>query len=51
MCTSHSAVSISTITLAKMDKGELVAMDSLVKIANVLNCGLDSIVEIQKERA
>lgn len=39
---------ISTNILAKMGKGEPVAMDSLAKIANALNCGLDDIVEIEK---
>lgn len=41
-------VGISTNILAKMGKGEPVAMESLAKIATVLNCGLDDIVEIQK---
>lgn len=40
---------ISTNILAKMGKGEAVSMDSLAKIATALNCGLDDIVEIQKE--
>lgn len=40
---------ISTNILAKMGKGEPVAMDSLAKIATALNCGLDDIVEIQRE--
>ncbi len=39
---------ISTNILAKMGKGEPVAMDSLAKIATALNCGLDDIVEIKK---
>ena len=39
---------ISTNILAKMGKGEPVAMDSLAKIATALNCGLDDIVEIEK---
>lgn len=37
---------ISTNILAKMGKGEPVAMESLAKIATTLNCGLDDIVEI-----
>ena len=37
---------ISTNILAKMGKGEPVAMDSLAKIATALNCGLNDIVEI-----
>lgn len=33
----------------QMGKGEPVAMESLAKIATALNCGLDDIVEIQKD--
>lgn len=40
---------ISTNILAKMGKDEPIAMDSLAKIAAALQCGLDDIVEIQKE--
>lgn len=40
---------ISTNILAKMGKGEPVAMESLAKICTALECGLDDIVEIQKE--
>ena len=39
---------ISTNVLAKMGKGEPIAMESLAKIATALNCGLDDIVEIEK---
>ena len=39
---------ISTNILAKMGKGEPVAIDSLAKIASTLNCGFDDIVEIEK---
>lgn len=39
---------ISTNILAKMGRGEPVAMESLAKIAAALNCGLDDIVEIEK---
>ena len=42
---------ISTNILAKMGKCEPVAMESLAKIATALNCGLDDIVEIEKEGA
>ena len=45
----RKAAGISTNILAKMGKGEPVAMDSLAKIATALQCGLDDIVEIQKE--
>lgn len=37
---------ICTNILAKMGKGEPVAMASLAKIATALNCGLEDIVEI-----
>ena len=37
---------ISTNILAKMGKGEAVAMDSLAKICVALDCTLDDIVEI-----
>ena len=45
----RKAAGISTNILAKMGKGEPVAMDSLAKIATALQCGLDEIVELQKE--
>ncbi len=40
---------ISTNILAKMGKDEPVSMESLAKICTALECGLDDIVEIQKE--
>lgn len=40
---------ISTNILAKMGKNEPVSMESLAKITTTLKCGLDDIVEIQKE--
>lgn len=40
---------ISTTVLAKMGKNETVSMDTLAKICTALNCGLDDIVEIQKD--
>ena len=39
---------ISTNILAKMGKGEPVAMESLAKIATALNCGLDDLIEIHE---
>lgn len=39
----RKAAGISTYILAKMGKGEPVAIDSLAKIATALNCGLDDI--------
>lgn len=40
---------ISTNILAKMGKDEVVAMDSLAKVAIALHCGLDDIVEVIDE--
>lgn len=40
---------ISTNILAKMGKGEPVALESLAKIASALNCGLDDMVEISEK--
>ena len=45
----RKAAGISTNILAKMGKGEPVAMESLAKIATALNCGLNDIVEITQE--
>lgn len=38
---------ISTNILAKMGKGESVAMDTLAKIATALECGLDDMSKLQ----
>ena len=46
----RKAAGISTNILAKMGKDETVAMDSLAKIATALQCGLDDIVEVNKDR-
>lgn len=46
----RKAAGISTNILAKMGKGEPVSMDSLAKICVALDCTLDDIVEIQKEK-
>lgn len=40
---------ISTNMLAKMGRDEPVSMETLAKVATALQCGLDDIVEIQKE--
>lgn len=40
---------ISTNILAKMGKGEPVAMESLARIVQTMNCGLDDIVEIDTD--
>lgn len=45
----RKAAGISTTVLAKMGKNETVSMDTLAKITAVLDCGLDDIVEIQKD--
>lgn len=47
----RQAAGISTNVLAKMGKGEPVAMETLAKITTALNCGLDDIVEVQKDGA
>lgn len=39
--------SISTNMLAKMGKDELVNIETLVKIATFLNCGIDDIFEFK----
>ena len=41
------AVGISTTVLAKMGKNEYISMESLIRIAAVMECGLDDIVEIK----
>ncbi len=38
---------ISGYTLARMNKGENVSMETLAKICKVLNCWFDIIMEIQ----
>lgn len=40
---------ITTNMLAKMGKDEPVSLETLAKICAALDCGLDDIVEIQKE--
>ncbi len=40
---------LSTNVLAKMGKNETVSMDTLTRIAAVMECGLDDIVEIQEK--
>ena len=42
----RKSAGISTSVLAKMGKNESVSMDTLAKIAAVMNCGLDDIVEV-----
>ena len=37
---------ISVSTLAKMNRGETVTVDTLVKICAVLNCSLDDITDL-----
>ena len=41
--------SISRSTIVKMKNNEYVAMDVLVRICVAMNCGLDDIVEIEKD--
>lgn len=40
---------LSTNVLAKMGKNETVSMETLARIATVMECGLDDIVEIVAE--
>lgn len=40
---------ISTNVLAKMGKNETVSMDTLAKITNALNCGVDDIVQFPSD--
>ena len=46
-----SIAGVSTNIIAKMGKNAPISMESLAKSATALNCGLDDIVEIQKEGA
>lgn len=41
---------LSTNVLAKMGKNETVSMETLARIAAVMECGLDDIVEINAEK-
>lgn len=41
--------SISRSTMVKMANNEYVAMDVLVRICTALNCGIDDIVEIERD--
>lgn len=40
---------ISTNMLAKMGKDEPVSIEVLAKVASVMKCGIDDIIEIQKD--
>ena len=41
---------LSTNVIAKMGKNETVSMDTLARIAAVMECGLDDIVELTSDR-
>ena len=45
----RKAAGISTKVLAKMGKNETVSMDTLARIAAVMECGLDDIVEVNMD--
>ena len=45
----RKAAGISTNVLAKMGKNETVSMDTLARIAAVMECGLDDIVEVNMD--
>lgn len=40
---------ISNFTITKMSKGENVMVDTIVKICEALNCGIDDVMEFVKE--
>ena len=42
---------ISTNAMAKMGKNESVSLDILARVCNVLNCNLDDIVEIKRDKS
>ncbi len=45
----RKAAGISTNVLAKMGKNETVSMDTFARIAAVMECGLDDIVEVNTD--
>ncbi|MCM1496731.1 MAG: helix-turn-helix transcriptional regulator [Bacteroides sp.] len=45
----RNETSISRSTMVKMTNNEYVALDVLVRICTALNCGIDDIVEIEKD--
>lgn len=45
----RKAAGIRTNVLAKMGKNETVSMDTLARIAAVMECGLDDIVEVNMD--
>jgi DNA-binding Xre family transcriptional regulator len=40
---------ISTATIAKLDKGQNVTTDILIRVCEALNCELNDIMELSKE--
>ena len=40
---------ISTVTLAKLGKNEMVSMDILLRICKELDCEFDEIIEVTKD--
>lgn len=45
----RKAAGISTKVLAKMGKNETVSTDTLARIAAVMKCGLDDIIEVNTD--
>lgn len=45
----RKAANISPSTFTKLNKNELVAMDVLVRICKVLDCGFGDVIEVIKE--
>ncbi len=40
---------MSTSTLAKMSKNEVVSMDVMLRVCNVLDCDVGDIINVEKE--
>ena len=43
------ATDMSTTTLAKLGKNEIVSMDIILRICSVLECSFDDIMDVMKE--
>lgn len=44
-----NAVKLSTNTLSKLSKNEIVSMSVLIRISNYFHCGIDDIMDIVSE--
>ena len=45
----RNQTSIARSTMVKMSNNEYVAMDVLIRICTALDCGMDDIVEIERD--